>query len=408
MPLNSVGIVTSRDGFVYSFDEATLSARITDFLNPLKSDDIVRDKYLDSRDKLPVDTVRGLLRHEPRADSKFVRCLYRPFDTRTLFYHDAMIERSRREVMLNMLTGENLGLLATRQTRDQWDVFVTMVVTGHKSLSAYDITSLFPLYVYPNRVLAMSHQTSLFPTEQNQKGEREANLAPAFIADATAHLGLTFILDGAGDLQQTFGPEDVFHYIYAVLHSPSYRSRYAEFLKIDFPRIPITTDLDLFRALCSRGAALVRIHLLTSPALSHRTVGFPIPAANGENLVEAGHPRYVAPGENDPESGEPVETGRVYISKGNPKTGMRGQYFEGVPADIWEFHVGGYQVCEKWLKDRRGRTLNFDDITHYQKIIGALGETLRLMGEIDAAIDERGGWPLAGSEGETAVSTEVN
>jgi len=114
----------------------------------------------------------------------------------------------------------------------------------------------------------------------------------------------------------------------------------------------------------------------------------------GDNLVEKGHPRYLRPGEPEPGTGKPLEEGRVYISKDNAKTGRKGQYFEGVPPEVWEFHIGGYQVCEKWLKDRRGRELTYDDLNRYQKIVVAIKETIRLMGEIDELIDEHGGWPI--------------
>ena len=218
-------------------------------------------------------------------------------------------------------------------------------------------------------------------------------------------------------LPNTFGPEDVFNYMYAVFHSPTYRKRYAEFLKSDFPRVPLTSDATLFRALCEKGAELVALHLLESPALENPITGYPV---KGSNVVEKGFPKYVAPGEPEPGTGKPLKEGRVYINtltpgpspkgRGEPVSdfqpspsgrgcppgrtgegGATGQYFEGVPPEVWEFHIGGYQVCEKWLKDRRGRTLSFDDLTHYQKIITALKETIRLMAEIDAAIPK---WPI--------------
>jgi len=186
----------------------------------------------------------------------------------------------------------------------------------------------------------------------------------------------------------TFGPEDIFNYIYAVLHAPTYRSRYAEFLKIDFPRVPLTSDVSLFRNLCAKGEELVSLHLLESPALPKLITHYPIP---GDNLVEKGHPKYVVAGEHLPGEKKPIPAGRVYIGKSNPKTGKEGQYFDGVPPQVWEFHIGGYQVCEKWLKDRRGRNLSDEDLIHYQKIIVAIKETMRLMQEIDAAIPH---WPL--------------
>ena len=167
--------------------------------------------------------------------------------------------------------------------------------------------------------------------------------------------------------------EDILNYIYAVFHSPTYRQRYAEFLKIDFPRVPMTASPELFRKLCILGKELVALHLLESPKVSEHSVSFPEP---GDNMVEKGYPKFVFY--------EEEKTGYVYINKT--------QYFKGIPKEVWEFHVGGYQVCEKWLKDRRGRKLSsYEDRTHYQKVVVALKETIRLMGEIDRAVP---GWPM--------------
>jgi hypothetical protein len=204
------------------------------------------------------------------------------------------------------------------------------------------------------------------------------------VKDLEQRIGLTFVSDGRGDLGKTFVPEDVFHYIYAVLHSPAYRERYADFLKMDFPRFPLSSNPGLFRALTERGRELAALHLLESPSVRHHIIRYPVP---GDNLVEPGHPRYIAPGESEPGTGKPLEKGRMYISKDDAKTGKRGQYFEGVPKDVWEFQVGGYQVCDKWLKDRRGRTLTNADLEHYEHVVVALKETIRLMAEIDSAID---------------------
>ena len=165
-------------------------------------------------------------------------------------------------------------------------------------------------------------------------------------------------------------PEAIFYYAYAVFHSPTYRARYAEFLKIDFPRLPLTSDRDLFKKLVVLGDELVKTHLLERemPPIS----AYP---AEGDNVVELVKFEETAHGK-----------GRVWISSK--------QYFDDVPADVWEFHIGGYQVCHKWLKDRKGRNLSFDDIVHYKKIVAALSETIRLMTAIDEAIDEHGGFPL--------------
>jgi len=175
---------------------------------------------------------------------------------------------------------------------------------------------------------------------------------------------LQFILDGEGDLKKTFGPEDIFYYAYAVFHSPTYRTRYAEFLKIDFPRLPLTSDKELFAQLVAKGKELVELHLLKSSKVDDFITTY---SEAGDNKVEK-----VA-----------YADGKVHI---NNK-----QYFGELPEEVWNFKVGGYQVCEKWLKDRRGRVLSSEDITHYQRVVVALKETIRLMREIDQAIVK---WPM--------------
>jgi predicted helicase len=154
--------------------------------------------------------------------------------------------------------------------------------------------------------------------------------------------------------------------MYAVFHSPTYRTRYAEFLKIDFPRLPLTRNVGLFRALAVFGAELVALHLMESPRLDKPITQF---TGKGDSVVASGYPKY--------------DDATVWIN------GTQG--FAGVPQDVWEFHIGGYQVCLKWLKDRRGRELSKADKTHYARVIVALQETIRLMKEIDAAIP---GWPI--------------
>jgi predicted helicase len=197
-------------------------------------------------------------------------------------------------------------------------------------------------------------------------GKRRPNLNPDFIKELSGKLGLDFVNDGKGDMVKTYGPEDVFNYAYAVFHSPTYRTRYAEFLKIDFPRLPLTSDKALFQKLGEKGAELVSLHLMESATLNKLITTYPV---KGDNIVEK--VRY-----DEKEQ-------RVYINKT--------QYIEGVTAEVWNFHVGGYQVCEKWLKDRKGRALTYDESTHYQKVVVALKETIRLMAEIDKAIPA---WPI--------------
>jgi predicted helicase len=153
-------------------------------------------------------------------------------------------------------------------------------------------------------------------------------------------------------------PKAIFNYLYAILHSSIYRRKYAEFLKTDFPRIPFTKDRELFTALAKLGAELIELHLLTAPLLNKpmtNYVGAPAPLV--EKVIWAD------------------ET--VWLDK------ARTAGFIGVPENVWNYYIGGYQVCAKWLKDRKGRTLSHDDLAHYQKIVVALHETIHLQAEID-------------------------
>ena len=223
---------------------------------------------------------------------------------------------------------------------------------------------VFPLYLYPD-----PNKVNYEPTDA--PGSRRPNLAPEFVTELTQKLGLAFVPDGQGDLSKTVGPEDIFYYTYAVFHAPSYRKRYADFLKQDFPRVPPTKQLELFKTLAILGQKLIKLHLmeLSGPDITS------YPEA-GLNVV--GKLRYQAPKDGEP--------GRVHI---NPS-----QYFEGVPQEVWDFHVGGYQVCEKWLKDRKGLELSYDDIEHYRHLVSVLSETLKIMNRIDETITAHGGWPL--------------
>ncbi|MFN4871954.1 MAG: type ISP restriction/modification enzyme [Pseudanabaena sp.] len=213
---------------------------------------------------------------------------------------------------------------------------------------------MFPLYLYPN-----TDNLQQTTTEQ-----RRPNFSDEFLTEITNKLGYTPT------------PEAIFYYIYAIFHSPTYRTRYAEFLKIDFPRVPLTSSDQLFRKLGEYGEELVALHLMKSPKLYPSVLSdtpltkggrgdLQIIDKGGEFVVDAGHPKYT--------------DGEVIINK-------KGDRFTGVPESVWEFYVGGYQVCHKWLKDRKGRQLSPEDLNHYQKIIVALSETMQIMNAIDAAI----------------------
>lgn len=255
----------------------------------------------------------------------------------------------------------NVALLSARiQATGVFDaVFISKSLVEMKTAESSRSCTVFPLFLTGG---ADSRQAAL-----SNDGVRP-NLDPRILSSLGQKLGLK--------AKESFGlpngltPEAIFHYAYAVFHSPGYRSRYAEFLKTDFPRLPLTGSLELFGALARLGGELTALHLLESPTLAH-----PVTEFSG----------------NRPPVVEKVSWARdsVWLDKAQTIG------FRGVREPVWNFHIGGYQVCEKWLKDRKGRTLTDDDIAHYQKVVVALSETVRLMAEIDRLIDAHGGWPGA-------------
>lgn len=361
--LMSTGVKTHRDHFVFDFEYLPLQKRITDFRDPLLSDNEIVERYdlADTRDWKLSERRKSLMSDEKWKDS-FTKCLYRPFDLREYYHHKDVVELPRQEVMKHLMAGRNLGLLTNRQVRIdkiQHTLVTNCSADFHVLETAHASVYLFPLYIFSN------DKENLFDSFVRP------NLDQKFITDLTTRLKMKFIPDDKGDRKKTFGPEDIFNYMYAVFHSPTYRSRYAEFLKMDFPRLPLTSNPELFRKLCLFGEELVSLHLMEKQG--KKITGYPV---TGDSAVDA--VRYTEP--------QCEARGRVWINAT--------QYFDGVPKEVWEFHVGGYQVCAKWLKDRKGRKLTYDDLTHYQQIVSALAETIMLMENIDAAITAAGCWPI--------------
>lgn len=375
LSVNVPGIVTARDLLTIQRSEAEVWTTITKFV-ALTEEEARRQYALgdDTRD-WRVYLAQQDLKTAGLFKSKIKSIMYRPFDTRYTYYTGrtrGFLSMPRNEVMHHMLAGPNLGLVTVRQVAEgifNHVLATDTIIDNRATLSNKGYALLLPLYLYPD-----PNKHSLFDTNEpsNAPGGRRPNFSEAFIGVMEGKLDMRFVRDGRGDLQATFGPEDVFNYMYAVFHSPTYRSRYVEFLKIDFPRLPLTSNVDLFRVLCGLGERLVGLHLMEQ--FGKAMPGYPVGGGHVVDKIE-----YLV-------SPDSPEQGRIYINKT--------EYFEGVPPDVWEFHVGGYQVCQKWLKGRKGRALSFDDIKHYQRIVAALAETIELMEQIDGVIDEHGGWPL--------------
>jgi predicted helicase len=337
----SFGVTTARDHFVVGFIEEEIKQRIRTFVSNLPDDLVAQSLKLKN-------TGEWTLR-DARADIKDIRWKeyirsysYRPFDERYICYIPSLIERDRIDLMQHMIDQNNFGLSLTRRLRDPiWQhIYVTQFITDKTLLSSRDNCYFFPLYLYPER-----DKKGLFRT----KGEhsREPNIIP----DIFNSLSKAY--------KKEVSPEEIFYYIYAVLYSETYRTKYAEFLKIDFPRVPFTKDYQLFKKMSDYGNRLVELHLLKSPELDSPIAKF---HGKGDNRVKK--LKY----DN--------KAGCLYINKE--------QYFEGISQDVWGYQIGGYQVCDKWLKDRKERLLSLDEIQTYCRIATSIQKTI----EIQKVMDE--------------------
>ncbi|MGH7848105.1 MAG: type ISP restriction/modification enzyme, partial [Candidatus Binatia bacterium] len=372
-------------GFVTSLDEIAIKLSAADMMRALREFESCKPRGLRERAAHEDLVASGV------HSSRVIKVLYRPFDYRYTYYTGntgGFHDRPRHELMQHVLR-PNLALVTTRLIARSGSfeaVLSSRFPVEKKAAESSRSCYLLPLYVYPAR-----DESGLFDKNlrENASRARRPNLSRESIATLKSELDLTFVSEQPGlpsQMAGVFGPEDVFGYIYSVLHSRTYRERYGEFLRIDFPRVPLTPDRHMFWNLVALGRELVLVQLMESPELDT-----PI-----STYIGPGRPEVKRVGWSD----DTVWLDAAATKKGQPATpGTIG--FRGVPEKVWNFHIGGYQVCEKWLKDRKGRKLSNDDIAHYQKIVVALNETIRLMKEIDEVIEKHGGWPGAFQPGET-------
>ena len=345
MKIGAFGIVTFRDELLVQYTQEELSLIKNEFVSLNENE--FRDKYKiqDSRDWTYINAKNNI------KESFISKVNYRPFDVRYVLYSPkskGIISYPRYEIMRHLLN-ENLAFCTIRVNRsDEATYFVSNQITDKTILSSKDNTSVFPLYLYPE--------------PGSIDSSRRPNLDEHIWAQINAAIG------------KDTAPEDIFDYIYGVLHSPAYRARFKEFLKVDFPRIPYPKGQTEFEHFRSFGNRLRELHLMHN--VPESPVTFPESGSMSVEKVE--FTSSAAPGvcaaDTAPIAPE-LNAGRVYINAT--------QYFANVPRTAWEFYIGGYQPAQKWLKDRKGRTLSFDDISHYGKIISVLTETARLMTEID-------------------------
>jgi type I restriction-modification system DNA methylase subunit len=324
---NAMGIVTGIDKLSIFQTKDELEKTTRSILN---SDDPYREFNIKDGRKYKKEErlkeLRDMSVNEPTKVS------YRPFDTRYMYYtqkSECWINSPRLDIMSNF-TKENLGFCAVRAGRnaDYHNYYVVNHITDKSIVSSLDNANIFPLYLY------------------QEGGTKSPNLKKK-------------IVDEIEKVVDKVSPEDIFDYIYAILYSPNYREKYKEFLKIDFPRVPYPKNKETFKKLVSFGTELRQLHLLESPKVNKFITSYP---EDGSNLVEK----------------ITYKDGKVFINAQ--------QYFGGVSEIVWNFWIGGYQPVQKWLKDRKGRTLTNEDIEHYQKMIVALAETDRIIKEIDRIV----------------------
>ncbi len=366
-PVNNVGVVTANDGLNISFSESEHFQKLRD-LNSL-NEDVWRVKYNRRKDAQSWKYVWAKDDYLKNSEKSLVKINYRPFDERWTLYtgkSGGLYARPIFQVMRNFVNRINIGLVYKLGNSEGNSVsaFVSKNLIDFRSWSRPGMQGgdyLAPLYLYPES----SGQLSIGATET-----RKPNLNMQIVDQIANGIGLTFVAekevggevcfadskDVSPSYRQTFAPIDLLDYIYAVLHSPTYRETYKEFLKIDFPRVPYPTEQEKFWQLVGLGGQLRGLHLMESPILSKFITQYPIAGENEVDKIK-------------------YESGRVYINGE--------QYFDSVPEVAWNFYIGGYQPAQKWLKDRKGRILDFEDIMHYQRIVVALTETDRLMKEID-------------------------
>lgn len=356
-PVNSVGIVTARDALTIGWNEDEIWKRVQNFARLEK--ELARQTYQlgeDSRD-WKVEFAQKDLKESGLDKNHLTEILYRPFDLRYTYYTGKSrgFHCTPRSEIMNHMLNENVGLITVRQVaeREFSHTFITEnIVECRITLSNKGYGYLFPLYLYYR-----TNKKDLF--SGHETGEKKPNIKPELFVELKKNY------------KKEVTPEEIFYYIYALLYSNTYRTKYAQFLKIDFPRIPFTKNYKLFIQLGKLGKQLADLHLLKSKELEKTISQFPIA---GSNKVE----KPIFSVETLHATSQPI--GCVYINKE--------QYFDGIKEEVWKYQIGGYQVCEKWLKDRKERTLTLDEIRTYCKIITALSKTIVLQNEIDKYFEE--------------------
>ncbi len=344
------GVKTNRDHFLTDFDKTILQRRIQAMRDDKLDDVLFNEAYhLKNGEYWNTARERNKVRDNENWKNQFYPYSNRPFDIRWIYYQPNLIEIGRggasKEIMQNFILGGNVGLCVTRRLRDpRWHhVNVTEFVTNKDLLSSLDNCYVFPLYIYTSK-----EKKGLFHSEGDTK---ELNIK----------LDILELLSKA--YKKEIAAEEILNYIYAVLYSETYRTKYDDFLKIDFPKIPFTVSYSLFKKMSVYGNKLVDFHVLKSSELDRPLAKF---QGKGESRVE----KLIFD----------EKMKQVYINKT--------QFFEGVSQDVWCYQIGGYQVCDKWLKDRKDRILSIEEIQTYCRIVTAIQKTIEIQKSIDEIYED--------------------
>lgn len=361
-PLNNSGIKTHRDDLVISYSLKDLENRMRQFRNLQFDEEVIRKTYnIKDTNEWSLKEARIKASKDPNFFEKICSIDYRPFDVRYCIYSDDLIERPRRDIMQHMLKN-NLCLISVRQVAEENfnHAFVSnKIVEGRMTLSNKGMCYVFPLYLYDidQKKKRIPLQTMMLFEPEVEYGTfkgKKANISPKVFEQ----------------LHNAYGkvptPEEILGYCYAVLYSNVYRQKYAEFLKIDFPRIPFTKSYKLFKEMSELGSELIELHLL-----KHKSLNKPIVKYFGKGTDDTiEKPRFEKITSSNKMSSL---NGRIWIN------GHR--YFENVSPDVWNYQIGGYRVLEHYLKDRKGRQM--DDPQHFCKVASSLAKTIELQEEID-------------------------
>jgi len=365
-PKFSAGIKTHRDHFAIDFTREVIESRIDDFRNKEIMDDELRVKYnlKDTRD-WKLREKRSSISSNPNWQENFGIIHYRPFDFRHCYHHSDVVELPRQDTMKLLDSGSSLSLISARTNKsNEMDHFL---ISKYKSEAKCGENST---------------QSSVFVIFDNDGN---------FKVDQKLFRAVNNIIDT--------NPREFLHYIYAIYHSKNYRELYKEILAIDYPRIPITNDREIYQQVSRYGADLVALHLFDDE-YSYASWNIDEKKKVFESLecifVEGKNNRIVG----SVKASDVYQNGDVYTDTKDIENCSK---FSNVPQEVWEYKIGGYQVCQKWLYDRRkigdkiGQYLTDGDILHYRKIVTSIQETITIQRKLDEYIDKKGGWPIKGS-----------